>query len=256
LQDKTWGRIYIQYEINGQLYFIFKNWLKFKEHTFKGCGDLRDEPSYNWFLEDRRHEYVDLEAVKSGAADHLFLTPEKYRKEYGTPSKILKRLFIELMANLGEPIQSRRGWFKPDFPEIKYSRLEITAEKRILLPAYEVEIKLEPLHKTVYLFFLNHPEGVALNELEKHKEEILQIYKSIRPDGVKEKVNKSLESLTNTKLDNSMHEKISGIKRIFVSEIGEVLAGRYIIKGGKNEPYRIDLSIEMVTVEVPISLNK
>ena len=49
-------------------------------------------------------------------------------------------------------------------PDDRLSRLVITKDFRLLLPDYNnMEIKLEPLAKAVYLLFLNHPEGILFN---------------------------------------------------------------------------------------------
>lgn len=250
MQDKTWGRIYIQYEINGQLYFIFKNWLKFKEHTFKGLGSLLEEPTFTWFELNKRHEYREITPILEGKADHLELTNEKYKLEYGTPSKILKRLLIELKANIGEPVENRRGWFNSLPKALVISPIVIRANNQIWLTAYDTEIELEPLHKVVYLLFLKHPEGIEFNQIDTYKPEIEDLYKRIRPDGVKDKIIKSLNNLTSTKKDNSLHEKISKIKKYLITELGEVLAEKYIIKGSKNEAYRINLPEDQIKFEI------
>lgn len=248
LQDETWGRLYIQYEIDGQLYFIFKNWLKSKEHTFKGLGDLLTEPSYSWFKESNRNVYTDVEFVKSGYADNLLLSPEKYKEKFGTPSKILKRLLIELRANFGEPVEMRRGWFNTLPKGLVISPVLVKPNLQIWLPAYETEVKLDFLHKTVYLLFLKHPEGIILNQMDTYKEEIENLYKSLRPDGTKTKLKKSVENLTKID-DNSLNEKFSKIKKYLLNELGEVIAETYIIRGVKNKLYRINLSTDLITFQ-------
>jgi hypothetical protein len=248
-QEDTWGRVYIQYEVDGTVYFIFKNWLKFKEHTFKGFGNLLDEPSFTWFELSKRHEYPNEHSILAGEADILELTNAKFKMEYGTPSKILKRLLIELKANLGEPIENRRGWFNRLPKELVYSPILVKANNQIWLTAYETEIELEPLHKVVYLLFLKHPEGIVFNQIDTYKAEIEDLYRRIRPDGVKDKIIKSLNNLTTTKKDNSLHEKISKIKKYLITELGEVLAEKYIIKGSKNEAYRINLPEDQIKFE-------
>lgn len=47
----------------------------------------------------------------------------------------------------------------------KLSRLHITADYKIMLPDYGKEIKMTPLPKTVFFFYLRHPEGLRLKNL-------------------------------------------------------------------------------------------
>ena len=48
----------------------------------------------------------------------------------------------------------------------RLSRIVITKDYRIVLPDYQnMEIKMEPIVKAVYLLFLKHPEGIYLQML-------------------------------------------------------------------------------------------
>src|SRR5690554_8099523 len=98
-QERTWGRVFVQYEKNNELFFAFKNWMKFEENTYFGKGKLEDERAYNWFLSENINIFKNSKDVLNGAADDLFLTPVEYKEKYGTPSVILKRLLIEIRAN-------------------------------------------------------------------------------------------------------------------------------------------------------------
>jgi hypothetical protein len=50
-------------------------------------------------------------SILEGEYDFMFLTPSKYKAEYGTPSKILKRLIKDLDEGFMEDINQRRGWY-------------------------------------------------------------------------------------------------------------------------------------------------
>ena len=55
----------------------------------------------------------------------------------------------------------------------RLSRLVVTSDYRILLPDYnDMEIKMEPLVKAVYLLFLRHPEGIMFKSLPDYREEL------------------------------------------------------------------------------------
>ena len=51
----------------------------------------------------------------------------------------------------------------------KISRLIITPRKRLILSDYGVEVKMEPLHKAVYILFLRHPEGIRIKEISDYQ---------------------------------------------------------------------------------------
>ena len=55
----------------------------------------------------------------------------------------------------------------------RLSRLVVTSDYRILLPDYnDMEIKMEPLVKAVYLLFLRHPEGIMFKSLPDYRKEL------------------------------------------------------------------------------------
>ena len=57
------------------------------------------------------------------------------------------------------------------------SRLLITSDYRFLLPDYgNKEVEMSPIHKALYLLFLNHPDGIESKHLSDHRDELLSIY--------------------------------------------------------------------------------
>lgn len=257
-QQATWGRVYVQYEQDGKELFIFKNWIQFEEKTYKDTGSLtidksekledgRSKHVYFWFEPNKRHVFSNYKDVLVGNADSIYLTNEKYRKEYGTPSIILKRLLIELRANLGEPAENRKGWFNRfQKPDIVLSNLEVDAKYKILFPFFELEIKFEPMLKLVYILFLSHLEGIKLKYIENHKKELIDIYNKISKSDDKDKMTKRINELTDIS-KNSLHEKIAKINKIIVDELGTQLAVHYQILGSAGQAYKINLSSELVT---------
>ena len=62
-------------------------------------------------------------------------------------------------------------------PDNRLSRMVITKDYRIVLPDYnDMEIKMEPLVKAVYLLFLKYPEGIMFKFLPDYREELAHIY--------------------------------------------------------------------------------
>lgn len=129
------------------------------------------------------------------------------------------------------------------------SRLVITKDCQILLPDYnDIEVKMEPLVKAVYFLFLNHPEGIIFKELADYREELLNIYKKLKPMGLNKRTIQSIEDVTNPLL-NSINEKCARIRSAFVKEFDESLAKNYFVSGERGEAKKIVLPRDLVIWE-------
>ena len=129
------------------------------------------------------------------------------------------------------------------------SRLVITKDYRILLPDYnDIEVKMEPLVKAVYFLFLNHPGGIIFKELADYREELLNIYKKLKPMGLNKRTIQSIEDVTNPLL-NSINEKCARIRSAFVKEFDESLAKNYFVSGERGEAKKIALPRDLVIWE-------
>ena len=131
-------------------------------------------------------------------------------------------------------------------PDDRLSRMVITKDYRIMLPEYNnLEIKMEPIVKAVYLLFLNHPEGILFKNLPDYREELTKIYVKLRPTGLTERAIQSIEDVTNPLL-NSINEKCARIRGAFVGQFDDHMARHYYIDGLRGKVKRISLSRELV----------
>jgi hypothetical protein len=131
-------------------------------------------------------------------------------------------------------------------PDNRLSRLVVTKDYRILLPDYnDMEIKMEPLVKAVYLLFLSHPEGIMFKCLPDYREELARIYAELRPAGLTDRALQSIEDVTNPLL-NSINEKCARIRGAFVGEFDDYMARHYYIDGLRGEPKKIALPRNLV----------
>jgi hypothetical protein len=138
------------------------------------------------------------------------------------------------------------GLFKT---KAQLSRLVVTKDYRILLPDYnDIEVKMEPLVKAVYLLFLRHPEGIVFKGLTDYREELLGIYKTLKPMGLSKRTIQSIEDVTNPLL-NSINEKCARIRSAFVKEFDEGLAKNYFVTGERGEAKKIALPRDLVIWE-------
>ena len=134
-------------------------------------------------------------------------------------------------------------------PDDRLSRLVITKDFRLLLPDYNnMEIKMEPLTKAVYLLFLNHPEGILFKYLPDYREELAKIYNRLKPTGLTDRAIQSIEDVTNPLL-NSINEKCARIRGAFVGQFDDHIAKHYYIDGHRGEAKKIDLPRDLVIWE-------
>ena len=131
---------------------------------------------------------------------------------------------------------------------MKPSRLSIRGRQRkfFLDDLGDLELRLNPMEKTVYLFFLDHPDGIALTDLPDHRAKFLDIYESVSNASSKELIENRVDDLISP-LSNSMSEKISRIRRKFNDAVGEEMANAYIIQGPNAGLKRIELDRKLVS---------
>ncbi len=141
--------------------------------------------------------------------------------------------------------------FKQNVP---LSRLVMEEKGKIILPEFgNIEIKLKPLEKTIYKFYLEHPEGVRFSDLRDHQEVLSKYYMNYINDDdgdreyVKRVIDERIEKLVNI-TNNAAAEKVAKIKSAFVKAIGEELAKHYYIQGGNGEVKRVMLDRGLVEI--------
>ena len=113
----------------------------------------------------------------------------------------------------------------------RLSRLLITKDYRIILVDYDnKEVEKTPVHKAVYLLFLNHPEGIEFKKLSEYRDELLRYYMATARLMDKQTIIESVDMLVNP-LNNSINEKCSRIKSIFLNMMDQYSVNYYIISG-------------------------
>lgn len=144
-------------------------------------------------------------------------------------------------------------------PTPKLSHLTITYDLRIILDDYDgMEIKMEPIVKTTYLFFLRHPKGVFFKFLPQYRNEMEIIYHAVKDKrnyidkameaNMQLKISPSVEALCNP-TKNSINEKCSRIKEVFIIHFDETIASHYYISGMSGGKKMIMLPRDLVKWE-------
>lgn len=122
-----------------------------------------------------------------------------------------------------------------------FPQLIVTEDYKVVLSGEKpIEVEMEPLVKAVFLLFLSHPEGIVLKCLPDYRKELCNIYLLLRPYGLTDRVEKSIENVTNP-TQNSINEKCARIRKKFSSVLPQSVARYYAISGKRGEAKKIDL---------------
>lgn len=129
------------------------------------------------------------------------------------------------------------------------SPLVVTDDFRIRLPEFnDIEIKMPPLVRIVYLLFLIHPEGIRLKDIADHHQTLLRLYSLVK--GRKEFNDVSvrhISDLTDLSDPSSLNQKISRSRWCIDQHVKHHgMTDRYYINGDRGEIYRIDIPSEMI----------
>ena len=133
-------------------------------------------------------------------------------------------------------------------PTRQLSRLLIR-NSRIFLPDYQnMEIKMSPLPRAVFLLYLKHPEGIRFCDLPGYRDELYHIYASFSGRDNVGDIRASIDDVTNP-IGNSINEKCSRIRQAFLSRFEDRLARNYYITGERGTAKKITLPRDMVIWE-------
>jgi hypothetical protein len=130
-------------------------------------------------------------------------------------------------------------------PTTQLSRIRVHYGRIYLTDYNNMEIKMHPLSKAIYLLFLRHPEGIQFSYLPEYRRELLQMYELISGRDNREDIRRSIDDVTDP-TRNSINEKCSRIKQAFLREFDDSIARNYYITGGRGEAKKIVLPQEMV----------
>ena len=129
------------------------------------------------------------------------------------------------------------------------SRMVITPDYRIFLPDYnDMEIEMGALPKAIYFLYLRYPKGIIYKHMQDYYNELLNIYRQLRPNTDEARLNLTITKVVNP-LGNALNENIARIRKAFVEKFDEHLANNYIITGERGSQYAIPLDRELITWE-------
>lgn len=173
---------------------------------------------------------------------------ERFEEDQEKMAAEARALIQKLLMNdfSREVIQS---WL---YDSVIISHLKVARHYKIILPEYNnMEVKLTPLEKTIFLFYLKNPKGYAFKELPSHKKEIMAIYEKLARTSSLEEIRKSVTDLTDP-YGTSISEKCARIKSKFITLMPEAIAKNYFIAGPQGGAKKISLDRKLVEWEVEI----
>ena len=148
---------------------------------------------------------------------------------------------LEAMRRISERLRQLTGSVERECNEWEPEKIVITEDYRILIPGrYDMEIRMRPLVKTVFLLFLAHPEGIRFRELGLYRDEMLRFYMGISKRGGKEELEKSIDRLIDPD-DNSINEKVSVLTETLSRYFEGPAVQLYTVTGAAGTSKRISL---------------
>lgn len=136
------------------------------------------------------------------------------------------------------------------------SRLVITRQCKLLLPDYNnMEIRLTPKEKAIYILYLKHPEGITFKNLPGYRDELGRYYRHVTgrddPKAIAETIDKMVLSISGDADVQRARIKYA-INKAFTSQFCEQYARYYTIEGSRGEALKIELPREKVVWEADI----
>lgn len=124
----------------------------------------------------------------------------------------------------------------------------VTQNNKIILPDIgNLEIPLTPLFKTLYIFYLQHLEGVKMVDLMDYKKELLSIYKRLTNSSSNQKIEKRINGLIDP-TEGSFSQKKSKINKKITELLGEQLAQFYRIEGQRGDAFKIHMPSDLIDI--------
>lgn len=195
-------------------------------------------------------DFIGIEAIVAWAllqgseSGILMAPPTDYNNEIEVDSMGAEELFCLLkrvrlrLHSLGYQAENTQLCNSSSEPE----RLFINRDYVIRLGSMAgPEVRLRPLVKTVFIFFLKHPEGILPKERAEYEPELRRIYSIISPNVASEDRAERIHRLVSLE-DNSFSEKCSVLNASLERILRPSIVDGYKIQGPNGFPRKIPLA--------------
>lgn len=195
--------------------------------------------SMGFSLQDTLKALNDHEAAKTERAKQInpILAAEPQIREMLT----LARNLYDLGFSRSE-LNTLLGIVNPRPAVLEVSRY---GKISLIIEGKQIEVKMTPLAKALFMLFLNHPEGIYLKELVDYKKEIILIYSRFTRIDDKIAIDCSINNLLNP-LRNTANENLSRIKAAFMKVLDPSEAEPYLIVGPQGGKKLIQLDRSLI----------
>ncbi|KMQ64254.1 hypothetical protein ACM39_17170 [Chryseobacterium sp. FH2] len=137
---------------------------------------------------------------------------------------------------------------QPFFSNTTLSPIKITSDYQILLPDYDLEIKMNHLTKAIYFLFLHENRPIDLKQLSLYKDKLFTFYKYISYKNSLDEMEQSIDALLEPE-SNLIYMHLSRIKSAFIKKMDYNFAKNYYIVGSKGRPKYISLNKDLIIWE-------
>jgi hypothetical protein len=166
---------------------------------------------------------------------------EKIQSE-GINEEIIEQTFRIFEGVRNELIYKKR---KPKQVKIEPLPVTITSQNKILIELPKLELRLKPMEKALYLFYLKQEKGILFKDLIDYKSQLLEIYRKVSTSDDLDEQEKRIKSLVNP-LEGSFNIQKSRINKTVTDILGEEMSLFYKIDGTAGNPFKINLPKHLI----------
>ena len=185
-------------------------------------------------LEEESRELNRIERERNRALERIKKEIVNYIATYHDDPKVLIAELLRGKVVVGTP-----------------GRVLVNGDLKIVLPEYdEMEIKMPAMSRTLYILFMKLRkqgiDGIVLKNIDKYRDDIINIYSLVKPGAKERRVAKSVDNLCDP-LSDSLNQAISRVNRCIKSVITDKkLVEQYMITGTRGAKYGIALDPELM----------
>lgn len=161
-------------------------------------------------------------------------------------SQYVSNEMLAQVQSIFKGIQSEFDFKVEDTP-LAPSKISISDDGIIYLNDYDIVLNMPELSKTLLIFFLRHPEGLSAVDIRGFEDELKDIYRVCRPNAREEIVISTISNLVHYS-GTSFNQTKSRVNRIIKDLLKEPRSQYYLIDGGRNNRYSINIPRDLVDI--------
>ena len=161
-------------------------------------------------------------------------------------SQLVSNEMLKQVQAIFKGIQSEFD-FRVEETPLAPSKISISDDGIIYLNDYDIVLNMPELSKTLLIFFLRHPEGLSAVDIRGFEDELKEIYRVCRPNAREEIVISTISNLVHYS-GTSFNQTKSRVNRIIKELLKEPRSQYYLIDGGRNNRYSINIPRDLVDI--------